>query len=127
MKWGLESAVEIELVEEDDFLVIKESLSRMGIVSFKKKTLYQSCHILHKQGRYYIIHFKSMYALDGRESEFNENDWKRQNRIAKILSDWGLCKLVKPMNEDDMVPPHDIKVIKHSEKGEWKLEKKYNL
>ena len=119
--------VEINLIEEDDFLVIKESLTRMGIGSFKNKTLYQSCHILHKQGRYAIVHFKEMFAFDGREVDISESDYKRRNRIAKILSDWNLCDLVNPIPDDTMAAPHEVKVLKHSDKENWKLEQKYDL
>ena len=119
--------VEINLIEEDDFLVIKESLTRMGIGSFKTKTLYQSCHILHKQGRYAIVHFKEMFAFDGRDVNITESDYKRRNRIAKILSDWKLCDLIIPLHDDIMASPHEVKVLKHSDREEWKLTQKYNL
>ena len=119
--------VEINLIEEDDFLVIKESLTRMGIGSFKTKTLYQSCHILHKQGRYAIVHFKEMFAFDGREVDISESDYRRRNRIAQILSDWGLCDLVTPLEEDTLAAPHEVKVLKHADKADWTLEQKYDL
>lgn len=125
--WNLDKAVEINLVEEDDFLKIKESLTRMGIANFKNKELFQTAHILHKRGQYYIVHFKLMFALDGRDVEFVEEDWRRQNRIAKILSEWELCDLVEPLADEDMVHPSNIKVLKHSDKSDWKLSQKYAL
>jgi hypothetical protein len=127
INWDITKAVKINLVEEDDFLKIKESLTRIGVINFKNKELFQSCHILHKKGDYYIVHFKLMFALDGRKVEFIEDDWKRQNRIAKILSEWGLCDLVTQINDDDMVHQSNIKVLKYKDKQEWTLRQKYKL
>lgn len=124
----LETLVEIKIAEEEDFLKIKETLTRIGVASRKEKKLYQSCHILHKQGRYYIVHFKEMFALDGKPSNFSDEDKGRRNKIANLLQDWGLLKVVEP---DSIVDPQatmsQIKIINHKEKNEWTLEAKYNM
>lgn len=122
-----EYGAEISLIEEDDFLKIKESLTRMGVANWKNKELFQSCHILHKSGRYAIVHFKELFALDGREVNFDEEDKKRRNRIAKILSEWELCDLLEPISEEDMVHQSTIKILKFKDKDEWTLKQKYNL
>ena len=119
--------VEIILEKEDDFLKVRETLSRIGVASKKDKTLYQSCHILHKQGRYFITHFKELFALDGKEADLTENDLKRRNAIAKLLKDWGLVKLLDESIEDDMAPMSQIKILSFKEKDEWTLVTKYNI
>ncbi|MBR20608.1 MAG: translation repressor protein [Euryarchaeota archaeon] len=119
--------VEVLLEKEDDFLKVRETLSRIGVASKKDKTLYQSCHILHKQGRYFITHFKELFALDGKEADLTENDLKRRNAIAKLLSDWGLVKLLDKSVEEDMAPLSQIKILSFKEKDEWSLVTKYNI
>ena len=119
--------VEILLENEDDFLKVRETLSRIGVASKKDRTLYQSCHILHKQGRYFITHFKELFALDGKEADLTENDLKRRNAIAKLLKDWGLVKLIDESIEDDMAPMRQIKILSFKEKDEWTLVTKYNI
>ena len=119
--------VEIVLEKEDDFLKVRETLSRIGVASKKDRTLYQSCHILHKQGRYFITHFKELFALDGKEADLTENDLKRRNAIAKLLSDWGLVKLLDKSVEEDMAPLSQIKILSFKEKDEWSLVTKYNI
>tara|TARA_B100000131_G_scaffold312415_1_gene346474 strand:+ start:493 stop:909 length:417 start_codon:yes stop_codon:yes gene_type:complete len=119
--------VEILLENEDDFLKVRETLSRIGVASKKDRTLYQSCHILHKQGRYFITHFKELFALDGKEADLTENDLKRRNAIAKLLKDWGLVKLIDESIEDDMAPMSQIKILSFKEKDEWTLVTKYNI
>ena len=120
--------VEIKLGEEDDFLKVKETLTRIGVASRKERTLYQSCHILHKQGRFVIIHFKEMFALDGKPSNFSEEDKGRRNTIAVLLEDWGLLKIVdQSKTEEPVALMNTIKVLAHKEKGEWNLVPKYNI
>jgi hypothetical protein len=119
--------VEIILEKEDDFLKVRETLSRIGVASKKDKTLYQSCHILHKQGRYFITHFKELFALDGKEADLTENDLKRRNAIAKLLSDWGLVKLLDKSIEEELAPMSQIKILSFKEKDEWTLVTKYNI
>ena len=119
--------VEVLLEKEDDFLKVRETLSRIGVASKKDRTLYQSCHILHKQGRYFITHFKELFALDGKEADLTENDLKRRNAIAKLLKDWGLVKLLDESIEDDMAPMSQIKILSFKEKDEWTLVTKYNI
>ena len=119
--------VEIILEKEDDFLKVRETLSRIGVASKKDKTLYQSCHILHKQGRYFITHFKELFALDGKEADLTENDLKRRNAIAKLLSDCGLVKLLDESIEEDTAPMSQIKILSFKEKDEWTLVTKYNI
>jgi len=127
INWSLDRAVEIELENEDDFLKVKETLQRIGVSSFKDKKLYQSTHILHKRGKYYILHFKCLFALDGKTAIFTEDDWKRQNRIAKLLEEWGLCKIVDPDNLGALEDINRIKILKFSEKEDWELVAKYNI
>jgi len=115
------------LSEPDDFLKVRETLTRIGVASRKDKTLYQSCHILHKQGRYFIVHFKELFALDGKTADLSENDLQRRNTISKLLVDWGLVKVNNPELFQDYAPLSQIKVISHREKEEWKLETKYNI
>jgi hypothetical protein len=119
--------LEVILAEPDDFLKVRETLTRIGVASRKDKTLYQSCHILHKQGRYFIVHFKELFALDGKSADLTDNDLERRNTIAKLLVDWGLVTLIEPSRFLDMAPLSQIKVISHKEKDEWKLETKYNI
>ena len=119
--------VEILLENEDDFLKVRETLSRIGVASKKDRTLYQSCHILHKQGRYFITHFKELFALDGKEADLTENDLKRRNAIAKLLKDWGLVKLLDESIEEDTAPMSQIKILSFKEKDEWTLVTKYNI
>ena len=120
------SPLEITLKDPEDFLKVRETLSRIGVASKKEKILYQSCHILHKKGRYFITHFKELFALDGKEADFQDNDIERRNTIAKLLSDWGLVVLVEPIQED-FAPLSQIKIISFKEKGEWELVPKYNI
>ena len=125
---NLEELVQVMLNEPDDFLKIKETLSRIGIASKKEKTLYQSCHILHKQGKYYIVHFKELFLLDGKFSDFSEDDKARRNTIANLLHEWNLCDLVNPNKSKDLTAPlSQIKIISHKEKNEWNLVTKYNI
>lgn len=119
--------LEILLEDPENFLKIKETLSRIGVASKKDNTLYQSCHILHKQGRYFITHFKELFALDGKEADFMENDLERRNTIAKLLQDWGLLKIITPITEDNLAPLSQIKIISYKEKHEWNLVPKYNI
>jgi hypothetical protein len=119
--------LEVVINEPDDFLKIRETLTRIGVASRKDKTLYQSCHILHKQGRYFIVHFKELFALDGKSADLSDNDLQRRNTIAKLLVDWGLLTVLSPDKFTDYAPLSQIKVISHKEKDEWKLETKYNI
>jgi hypothetical protein len=119
--------VEVVLAEPDDFLKVRETLTRIGVASRKEKKLYQSCHILHKQGRYYIVHFKELFALDGKHANLTLNDVQRRNRIAQLIGDWGLVTIINPEKVEDIAPLNQIKVIAHKEKGEWILETKYNI
>ena len=119
--------LEVVLSEPDDFLKVRETLTRIGVASRKDKTLYQSCHILHKQGRYFIVHFKELFALDGKTADLSENDLQRRNTIAKLLVDWGLITINDAESFVDYAPLSQIKVISHKEKDDWKLETKYNI
>lgn len=124
----IDSLVEVRLGEEDDFLKVRETLTRIGVASRKDKTLYQSCHILHKQGKYYIVHFKELFALDGKPSDFSSEDKGRRNTITKLLSDWGLIAVVEPEKiEDPQTPLNQIKILPFKEKNEWNLVTKYNI
>jgi hypothetical protein len=124
----VDSFIEVTLRENDDFLKVKETLTRIGIASEKNKTLYQSCHILHKKGKYYIVHFKELFALDGRPSSLTEDDVARRNTIVNLLIDWGLISAVNPESTKDPVAPMRlIKVIPYKQKGEWQLVTKYNI
>tara|TARA_Y100000004_G_C8660849_1_gene305131 strand:+ start:95 stop:532 length:438 start_codon:yes stop_codon:yes gene_type:complete len=125
---NLTSLVEIKLKDDEDFLKIRETLTRIGIASKKDRTLYQSCHILHKRGKYYIVHFKELFALDGKSSNFDENDIARRNTIANLLAEWGLLSLVDESKSSDItVPLSQIKIIAHKNKGDWNLVAKYNI
>ena len=125
VNWSQEQMLEVSLKEPDDFLKVRETLSRIGVASRKERKLYQSCHILHKQGRYYIVHFKELFALDGKKTNLSKNDIARRNTIANLLKDWGLVELVG--NADEVAPLSQIKVLSFSEKSEWILETKYNI
>jgi hypothetical protein len=124
----LKKFVEVTLNEQDDFLKVRETLTRIGVSSRKEKVLYQSCHILHKQGQYYIVHFKELFALDGKPSNISENDIQRRNAIAKLLEEWGLVTILNPqIMIDNIAPLHQIKIISFKEKNEWELVTKYNI
>jgi len=125
--WTSDSMVEVSLKEPDDFLKVRETLTRIGVASRKERKLYQSCHILHKQGRYYIVHFKELFALDGKKANLSLNDVQRRNRIVQLLSDWGLVSIEAKETVADMAPLSQIKVLAYKEKGEWTLESKYNI
>ena len=125
--WSSEKMVEVSLSEPDDFLKVRETLTRIGVASRKEKKLYQSCHILHKQGKYYIVHFKELFALDGKHANLTPNDVQRRNRITRLLSDWGLISVVKDEAVVDIAPLNQIKVLAFKDKGEWILEQKYNI
>ena len=124
--WSPEQMLEVVLKEPDDFLKVRETLSRIGVASRKDKTLFQSCHILHKQGKYYIVHFKELFALDGKDTNLSENDIARRNTITNLLSDWGLLDVVGTTSIE-AAPLSQIKVISFKDKGDWKLETKYNI
>jgi hypothetical protein len=119
--------LEVVLVQPDDFLKVRETLTRIGVASRKDKVLYQSCHILHKQGRYFIVHFKELFALDGKLTDISENDLQRRNTIAKLLSDWGLISVLDDNIISDQAPLSQIKVISHKDKNNWELQAKYNI
>ena len=125
--WSADMMIEVLLNEPDDFLKVRETLTRIGVASRKEKKLYQSCHILHKQGRYYLVHFKELFALDGKHANLTVNDVQRRNRIIRLLSDWGLVNIVKEESVVDIAPLNQIKVLAYSEKGDWVLETKYNI
>lgn len=127
VNWTPEQMIEVGLNEPDDFLKVRETLTRIGVASRKEKKIYQSCHILHKQGRYYIVHFKELFALDGKYANLTLNDIQRRNRIIQLLSDWGLITVVKAEKIVDIAPLNQIKVISFKEKGDWILETKYNI
>ena len=126
-EWSQEKMLEVVLNEPDDFLKVRETLTRIGVASRKEKKLYQSCHILHKQGRYYIVHFKELFALDGKRANLTLNDVQRRNRIARLLSDWGLISIIREDDSLDIAPLNQIKVLSYKDKGEWILEQKYNI
>ena len=126
-QWSPESMLEVSLKEPDDFLKVRETLTRIGVASRKDKKLFQSCHILHKQGRYFIVHFKELFALDGKHSNLSENDIERRNTIAQLLADWGLISIVNPNIAENKAPLSQIKVISFKDKGNWTLETKYNI
>jgi hypothetical protein len=127
VKWTPDQMVEVILNEPDDFLKVRETLTRIGVASRKEKKIYQSCHILHKQGRYYLVHFKELFALDGKHANLTVNDVQRRNRIIQLLADWGLITIVKPENITDIAPLNQIKVLSFKDKGDWVLETKYNI
>ena len=127
VKWSQDQMVEVTLNEPDDFLKVRETLTRIGVASRKEKKLYQSCHILHKQGRYYIVHFKELFALDGKHANLTLNYVQRRNRITRLLSDWGPISVVKEDSVADIAPLNQIKVLSYKDKGLWSLEQKYNI
>ena len=127
VKWTPDQMVEVNLSEPDDFLKVRETLTRIGVASRKEKKLYQSCHILHKQGKYYIVHFKELFALDGKSANLSLNDVQRRNRIIQLLSDWGLISIKIPDTIVDVAPLSQIKVLSYKDKGGWNLESKYNI
>ena len=125
--WKPDSMLEVKIKEPDDFLKIRETLTRIGVASRKERKIYQSCHILHKQGRYFIVHFKELFALDGKTANIFSNDIERRNTIAQLLSDWGLVELVNAVEVESKAPLSQIKVLPFKEKHEWVLEPKYNI
>ena len=127
VKWSPDQMVEVILGEPDDFLKVRETLTRIGVASRKQKKIYQSCHILHKQGRYYLVHFKELFALDGKHANLTVNDIQRRNRIVQLLADWGLVEIVNVDLIQDIAPLNQIKVLSYKDKGEWILETKYNI
>ena len=127
VQWTKNDMVEVNLKEPDDFLKVRETLTRIGVASRKEKKLYQSCHILHKKGQYYIVHFKELFALDGKRANLTLNDVQRRNRIARLLSDWGLISIIREDDSLDIAPLNQIKVLSYKDKGEWILEQKYNI
>ena len=127
INWTQEQMLEVTLNEPDDFLKVRETLSRIGVASRKERTLYQSCHILHKQGRYFLVHFKELFALDGKHANLTSNDVQRRNRIAQLLSDWGLVEVLNTDQIKDIAPLNQIKVLAYRDKGDWILETKYNI
>ena len=127
VNWSPDQMVEVSLGEPDDFLKVRETLTRIGVASRKEKKLYQSCHILHKQGRYFIVHFKELFALDGKRANLTANDVQRRNRIAQLLADWGLIKILNADQIQDIAPLNQIKVLSYKDKGDWVLETKYNI
>jgi|TARA_B100000925_G_scaffold284838_1_gene260361 hypothetical protein len=127
VRWSADQMIEVTLNEPDDFLKVRETLTRIGVASRKEKKIYQSCHILHKQGRYYIVHFKELFALDGKHANLTVNDVQRRNRIIQLLCDWGLVSVIEPEKVTDIAPLNQIKVLAYKEKHEWVLETKYNI
>ena len=125
--WSSEKMVEVSLSEPDDFLKVRETLTRIGVASRKEKKLYQSCHILHKQGRYFIVHCKELFALDGKRANLTINDVQRRNRISQLLADWGLISILNVDQIADIAPLNQIKVLSYKDKGDWILETKYNI
>lgn len=127
MNWDATMMLEVILKHPDDFLKVRETLTRIGVASKTKNTLYQSCHILHKQGKYYIVSFKEMFLLDGKESNLTENDIQRRNRIARLLSDWGLVTICEEEGHSDLAPVSQIKILPHRQKSQWQLVTKYSI
>ena len=127
VNWDPSKMVEVTLNEPDDFLKVRETLTRIGVASRKEKKIYQSCHILHKQGRYFLVHFKELFALDGKHANLTSNDVQRRNRIAQLLVDWGLVGIVSAESIQDVAPLNQIKVLSYKDKGDWILETKYNI
>ena len=127
IKWSIEDMLEVTIKQPDDFLKVRETLTRIGVASRKDKTLFQSCHILHKQGKYYIVHFKELFALDGKTATLSENDIQRRNTIAILLQDWALIDIVKKEAAENKAPLSQIKVLPFKEKKEWILSAKYNI
>ena len=127
IQWKQSDMIEVMLSEPDDFLKVRETLTRIGVASRKEKKIYQSCHILHKQGKYYIVHFKELFALDGKKTNLSSNYVQRRNRIIQLLSDWGLIKIADSTKVTDLAPLNQIKVLAFKEKDDWTLESKYNI
>ncbi len=127
IQWKQSDMIEVGLKEPDDFLKVRETLTRIGVASRKERKIYQSCHILHKQGKYYIVHFKELFALDGKNTNITLNDIQRRNRITQLLSDWGLVTIINQDGVGELAPLNQIKVISFKEKGDWTLESKYNI
>ena len=127
VQWTTDSMIEVGLREPDDFLKVRETLTRIGVASRKEKKLYQSCHILHKQGKYYIVHFKELFLLDGKKGNLSLNDVQRRNRIVQLLGDWGLVSISSKESIADVAPLSQIKVLAYREKSDWTLESKYNI
>ena len=127
IQWKQTDMVEVVLGEPDDFLKVRETLTRIGVASRKEKKIYQSCHILHKQGKYYIVHFKELFALDGKKANLTVNDVQRRNRISQLLADWGLITVVDAEKIQDIAPLNQIKVLSYKDKNNWVLETKYNI
>ena len=127
VKWSSDQMIEVTLNEPDDFLKVRETLTRIGVASRKEKKIYQSCHILHKQGKYYLVHFKELFALDGKHANLTQNDVQRRNRIVQLLADWGLIGVLDTSKINDIAPLNQIKVLAYRDKGEWILETKYNI
>lgn len=127
IQWSQDMMLEVTLKEPDDFLKVRETLTRIGVASRKERKLYQSCHILHKRGKYYVVHFKELFALDGKPTNITTNDVERRNRIAKLLSDWGLIDIAREEGVENLAPLNQIKVLSFKDKGEWTLESKYNI
>ena len=127
VNWKQDDMLEVVLNEPDDFLKVRETLSRIGVASRKERKLFQSWHILHKQGRYFIVHFKELFALDGKHANLTENDIFRRNTITKLLSDWGLVQILSTLKEEELAPLSQIKVLSFKEKDDWTLETKYNI
>ena len=127
VNWDPNQMVEVTLNEPDEFLKVRETLTRIGVASRKEKKIYQSCHILHKQGRYFLVHFKELFALDGKHANLTTNDVQRRNRIAQLLVDWGLVGIVNADSIQDVAPLNQIKVLSYKDKGDWILETKYNI
>ena len=125
--WSQDQMIEVTLNEPDDFLKVRETLTRIVVASRKEKKIYQSCHILHKQGRYFLVHFKELFALDGKHANLTSNDVQRRNRIAQLLADWGLVGIVSADKIQDIAPLNQIKVLSYKDKGDWILETKYNI
>ena len=127
VNWSSDQMIEISLGEPDDFLKVRETLTRIGVASRKEKKIYQSCHILHKKGRYFIVHFKELFALDGKHANLTQNDVQRRNRIVQLLADWGLVDIMNVEKIQDVAPLNQIKVLSYKDKGDWILETKYNI
>ena len=127
VSWTKNDMVEVTLREPDDFLKVRETLTRIGVASRKERKLYQSCHILHKKGQYFIVHFKELFALDGKRTNLSQNDVQRRNRIVQLLCDWGLVEVPNKVTINDTAPLSQIKIISYKEKGDWDLESKYNI
>ena len=127
VSWSQDQMIEVVLNEPDDFLKVRETLTRIGVASRKEKKIYQSCHILHKQGKYYIVHFKELFVLDGKHANLTVNDVQRRNRIINLLSDWGLITILNPDSVLDVAPLNQIKVLSYKDKNDWILESKYNI